>query len=351
MHKHVAALIVVLFSANIALADRVVKRPDSATVYLQRDNVLYPIPNARSFECMGFDWKRIDVLDNKEWSRLKVGERLPSLEDNTLIRGSSPAIYQMTGCQRRHIPDAATFDHMRLNGNAVQAAPDWMLKLVKEGPAYPSSDAAGTVAGKGSDPKEKARKVECVFSRPHIVLDNRVDYPVSFQLLGSFRMEGKPEGNCGETRWEEGIATLIVRPKGECKVILSKAAGGVINRVQVVVGKTIASDGKWDVFGCCRNTSARQDAAVSSGQSAVGLNPGIQSAGSPEGGQGGWQAALNDAIRSDKYNGTAWRAYRAVYDNKGLNVWTRDKDSNIPFSARTGWESLEYTPGSCSGDK
>jgi len=45
------------------------------------------------------------------------------------------------------------------------------------------------------------------------------------------------------------------------------------------------------------------------------------------------------------------RAYRAVYDNKGLNVWTRDKDSNIPFSARTGWESLEYTPGSCGGDK
>jgi hypothetical protein len=347
MLRYVLLFIAVLLFASPGPVDRLVKRADNNTVYIQHDNVLYAIPNAHTFECMGLKWERIDVLSDKEWSRLSVGSRLASLEDNALIKGSGKEVYLVSNCQRRFIPDPATFDSLHLSWNAIQTTPDWMFKLVKEGEPYPSVSAA-PVSGKGADPKEKARKVECAFSRPHMVLDNRVDHPVTFHLNGNFSPEGNPEGKCDNVRWDNGVATITVAAKSECKVILSKDEGSIINRVEVIDGRTYASDGNWDVFACCRHTPARQDAASSPLLPATGSVSAGSSPGSPK---GGWSAALNDAIRSDQYNGTAWRAYRAAYDRQGLNVWTRDKDSNIPFSARTGWESLEFQVGTCNENK
>lgn len=321
MRRWFAPAVLVALLAVSAFADRLIKG-SSSRVYVQDGGSIYAIPDAKTFECLGYQWPKIVSVPDSEISKLNLRGTLPSLEDGKLVKGTDPRVYLVSGCTRRWIPDAETFEKMGLSWGAIQSMPDWALKQVKEGPAYESTV---TVEGKGSDVSDKYKKTECVFSRPHMVLDNRVGRDVRFRVTGG--REEKLEGRCNNVQ-RSGETTTIEVPKGnECKFVMAKGDGDGITKVEVLDGKTNYVQGNWPIFGCCRHTGARSDVDMSE--------------------QGGWQAALNDAIHTGKYNGTAWRAYKAVYSNQGLKVMSRDKDSNIPLSARTGWESLDYTAGTC----
>jgi len=292
-------------------------------VYVQDGGNIYSIPDAKTFECLGYQWAKVVPVPDTDIAKLNLRMTLPSLEDGKLIKGSDPRVYLVTACTRRWIPDAETFEKMGLSWGAIGTMPDWALRQVKEGPAYEST---ATVEGKGSIVSDKYKKTECVFSRPHIVLDNRLGRDVTFRVTGDFRTE-KLEGRCNNVQQNGETASIVVSKGNECKIIAAKGDGSAITKIEVLDGKTHSVQGTWPIFGCCRHTGARSDTDM--------------------GEQGGWQAALHDAISSDKFNGTAWRAYKALYTNEGLRVFSRDKDSNIPFSAKTGWESLSYTAGSC----
>jgi len=314
-------ILVVLLSVS-AFADRLIKG-SGPRVYVQDGGNIYHVPDLKTFECLGYQWAKIVTVPDADISKLGLKRPLPSLEDGKLIKGSDARVFLVTACTRRWIPDIETFEKMGLNWGAVMTMPDWALRQVKEGPPYEST---ATVEGKGSAVTDKYKKTECVFSRPHIVLDNRVGRDVRFRVTGDFRTE-KLEGRCNNLG-QSGETTTIEVPKGnECKIIIPKGDESAITKIEVLDGKTHSVQGTWPVIGCCRHTGARTDVDM--------------------GEQGGWQAALNDAIRGDQYNGTAWRAYKAAYTNQGLRVFSRDKDSNIPLSARTGWESLSYTQGTC----
>ena len=322
MRKWLPPTVLVALLAVTAFADRVIKG-SGTRVYVQDGGNAYAIPDAKTFECLGYQWPKIVTVADGEIAKLKQGTMLPSLEDGKLVKGSDARVYLVSGCTRRWIPDAETFEKMGLSWGAIQQIPDWALKQVKDGPQYES--AITVVQGKGSEVSDKYQKTECVFTRPHIVLDNRAGRDVTFRLTGAFRWMDH-EGQCTPLG-KNGDTLNFQVPKGkECKIVMSQTEGGGIKKVEVLDGKTYYVDGNWPVFSCCRKGARDTNYSKELGF-----------------------GTIQDAIM-DRNASTAWRAYKAIYTSAGLRVISRDKDSDVPYSAKQGWDGLPYRQGACVAD-
>ena len=96
------------------------------------------IPDPSTFNCMGLNWGAIQTMADSEWNQIPKGAPYPSRADNTLLQGSGPKVYVMTGCQRHWIPDPETFTAQGYNWSAIQHVADADLTAIPEGTQIPS---------------------------------------------------------------------------------------------------------------------------------------------------------------------------------------------------------------------
>src|SRR5678815_2081551 len=97
MRKWLPPTVLVALLAVTAFADRVIKG-SGPRVYVQDGGNAYAIPDAKTFECLGYQWPKVVTLADAEIAKLKQGMMLPSLEDGKLIKGSDPRVYLVSGC-------------------------------------------------------------------------------------------------------------------------------------------------------------------------------------------------------------------------------------------------------------
>ena len=119
MKKWLAPTILVALLSVSAFADRLIKG-SSPRVYVQDGGNIYGIPDAKTFECLGYQWPKIVTVPDTEISKLSLRMTLPSLEDGKLIKGSDTRVYLVTACTRRWIPDPETFEKMGLSWGAIK---------------------------------------------------------------------------------------------------------------------------------------------------------------------------------------------------------------------------------------
>jgi hypothetical protein len=86
---------------------------------------------------MGFSWASIVTISDSVWQSIPAGPPLPSRSDDTLLQGSTAAIYVMRGGQRHLIPDPTTFYALGFNWNAVQLVADSDLNAIPMGSPVP----------------------------------------------------------------------------------------------------------------------------------------------------------------------------------------------------------------------
>lgn len=95
------------------------------------------IPNPTTFSCMGLDWNMVQTIPDSIWREIPAGRAYPSRTNGTLLQGSSPAVYVMDNCQRRWIPDAATFDADGYKWSDIQHIADADLQAIPQGAPLP----------------------------------------------------------------------------------------------------------------------------------------------------------------------------------------------------------------------
>ena len=61
-----------------------------------------------------------------------------SIPDGSVVKGSGPQVYLIKGGQRCEIPDPETFENMGFNWNRIQVIPDATLNMIPLGQAIPS---------------------------------------------------------------------------------------------------------------------------------------------------------------------------------------------------------------------
>ena len=91
------------------------------------------IPDPTTFSCMGLKWGQVQGITDSLWREIPGGAAYPSRANGTLLKGSGPAIYVMSGCQRHWIPDVTTFNALHYNWNSVQSISDADLKAIPLG--------------------------------------------------------------------------------------------------------------------------------------------------------------------------------------------------------------------------
>jgi hypothetical protein len=96
------------------------------------------IPDPSTFTCMGLNWGAIQTISDSEWNQIPKGAPYPSRADATLLQGSGPQVYVMTGCQRHLIPDPDTFNARGYNWSAIHHVSDADLTAIPEGAQIPS---------------------------------------------------------------------------------------------------------------------------------------------------------------------------------------------------------------------
>ena len=95
------------------------------------------VPDPPTLLCIG-DWGSVLALPDAFLARIPRGPDLPSRADGTLLRGSGPKVFVMERCRRRWVPDPDTLN--TLGGPAaVRAVSDADLALVTEGFPLPSA--------------------------------------------------------------------------------------------------------------------------------------------------------------------------------------------------------------------
>ncbi len=96
------------------------------------------IPDPATFTCMGLNAGAIQTIADSEWNQIPKGAPYPSRADGTLLQGSGPQVYVVTGCQRHFIPDPETFTAHGYNWSAIQHISDADLTAIPEGAQLPS---------------------------------------------------------------------------------------------------------------------------------------------------------------------------------------------------------------------
>ena len=106
-------------------------------VFLVIDGQRRWIPDAATFDALGLDWEAVRVVSDQQLNSYPRGQDYPSLPGR-LVKGSGPEVFQLEKGKRRWIPDEATFNAMGLSWEAVQVIPDQQLNIIPRGMDYPS---------------------------------------------------------------------------------------------------------------------------------------------------------------------------------------------------------------------
>jgi hypothetical protein len=94
------------------------------------------IPDFKTFEALGYQLKNVRRISNREMKSIPDYAPLPvraiAFKDGTLIRGSLPAVYVISGNKRRLIPDEATFKASGYKWENVRIISDLNLNAIPE---------------------------------------------------------------------------------------------------------------------------------------------------------------------------------------------------------------------------
>jgi hypothetical protein len=96
------------------------------------------IPDPQTFNYMGLNSGAIVTVSDAVWAAVPAGPPLPSRSDGTLLKGSTDPVYVMQNGQRHWIPDAITFNLMGYSWTAIQVVADNDLNAIPLGTQVPA---------------------------------------------------------------------------------------------------------------------------------------------------------------------------------------------------------------------
>ncbi|MDJ1172572.1 S8 family serine peptidase [Roseofilum capinflatum] len=97
------------------------------------------IPDAETLSYVGVGYiTSQNSLSDEDLNSILLGDPLPSRKNGALVKGSGPEVYYMEKGQRRHIPDAETFEAMGLDWGAIQYVSERDLNDIPLGLPVPS---------------------------------------------------------------------------------------------------------------------------------------------------------------------------------------------------------------------
>lgn len=106
-------------------------------VYFITGNQKRWIQNPQTLSNMRFNGISVQSISDNDLSSIPTGEALPSL-NSALIQGTGPKVYLLVNGIRRHIPDPTTLSSMGLDGVPIQAVSDSDLRKFPKGNPLPA---------------------------------------------------------------------------------------------------------------------------------------------------------------------------------------------------------------------
>lgn len=94
------------------------------------------IPDERTFNALGFNWKSIRQIPDEKLNEMPRGSDYPVLT-SSIVKGSGPKVFILENGRRRWIPDEHTFQSRGLRWDAVQTLSDAELQLIPLGKDLP----------------------------------------------------------------------------------------------------------------------------------------------------------------------------------------------------------------------
>ncbi|NKB17869.1 MAG: hypothetical protein HC770_06975 [Pseudanabaena sp. CRU_2_10] len=136
--KAIPELPPVLLKRNSQFKDGSLVKDDSDRVYLIALGGRRLIPDAKTFEALGYQRKNVQKISNRELKSIPEYAPLPistiDFKDGTLIKGSLPAVYVISDNKRRLIPDEATFNASGYKWENIRTISDRALNAIPELP-------------------------------------------------------------------------------------------------------------------------------------------------------------------------------------------------------------------------
>lgn len=139
------------------------------------------IPDTTTFTCMGLNWGAIQTIADSEWNQIPKGVPYPSRADGTLLQGSGPQVYVMTGCQRHWIPDPETFNAHGYHWSAVQHISDADLTAIPDGVALPPVKADSTAIAQAGAQEAAAQSFIMVYNNSSLIANCTIEYVLNGQ--------------------------------------------------------------------------------------------------------------------------------------------------------------------------
>ncbi|WP_019500298.1 hypothetical protein [Pseudanabaena sp. PCC 6802] len=126
---------------SLSFKDGTLLKGSLPAVYVISGNKRRLIPDEATFKALGYKWENVQTISDRALSAIP---ELPPLtgriifQDGTLLKGSSAAIYVISSGRRRLIPNARTFEALGYRWESVQQISDRQLESIPEMPPLPS---------------------------------------------------------------------------------------------------------------------------------------------------------------------------------------------------------------------
>ena len=134
---YVMTLIISLTYCNMALPQSLMKSPDKPEVYFIYNNEKRLIPDQATFDRLSLNKSLIKVVDAADLEQLKEIQAIISLQgvgENDLFKAiGKPEVYLVKSGQRFLIPNAATFNHLGFEWGKIREIPESELLKTPEG--------------------------------------------------------------------------------------------------------------------------------------------------------------------------------------------------------------------------
>ncbi|GEM_PF-6791068 len=109
------------------------------SVYVIINQIRRGIPNPETLLAMGYNWGHVKEITAQVMNSLPKGDNVPNRANGMLVQvNGQPAVYLMESGLRRPIPDAETFNALKLNWNNIQKITQADMNEIPSGPAIPS---------------------------------------------------------------------------------------------------------------------------------------------------------------------------------------------------------------------
>ncbi|AFY70274.1 hypothetical protein Pse7367_2001 [Thalassoporum mexicanum PCC 7367] len=128
---------------EVNYADGSLLKGDSAAVYLISGRQRRLVPNAFTFEALGYKWEDVIQISDRELAQIPLSLPLaskvePRFKDGTLIKGSAPAVYVIHSGRKRLIPNQKTFEALGYQWQEILVIEDAELDAIADLPPLPS---------------------------------------------------------------------------------------------------------------------------------------------------------------------------------------------------------------------